>query len=211
MIPSATLQLGYVGRIDFHAKDCLKLLDVARVMKRSDLTPILVFTTDGRNSPHYEKFRAAIVAAGLEEQFRFEINCTDKEYIFRKIAFLLLPSKMEGFGNVVVEAFSFGIPVIATSYAPGPAELIEHGKSGFLLENYSGDAIKQLLLRMTEKERSEMSAHAFERHKRYSLEDHVTFLEGVCQAALADFDGENKYQVFPRLSVCETLTRREKS
>lgn len=207
---SINQKLGFVGRIDFNAKDCMKLLDVGRQMKGSNWPPISIFTTDGRNSPEYTIFRDEIKKAGLEEQFEFKVNCSNKEEIYKEIAFLLLPSKMEGFGNVVVEAFSFGIPVIATSYAPGPAETIEHGKSGFLLDEYSGSAVRYLVENTTVEQRQEMSKHAFNRHKDFSIVKHVEFLEQVCSEALNEFDGQNTHQVFPILKVAELGARSSK-
>lgn len=45
---------------------------------------------------------------------------------------LLLPSLFEGLGNVVAEAFSFGLPVIASAIE-GPAEIIQDGITGLLV------------------------------------------------------------------------------
>lgn len=200
-------RLGFVGRIDFHAKDCMRLLDVARAMKGTPWVPIQVFTTDGKNSPEYSVFRKAVEDAGLSDEFEFTVNCTDKEKIYEEIAVLLLPSKMEGFGNVVVEAFSFGIPVIAASYAPGPAETIEDGTSGFLLNSYSGTSVRSIFERMNSHDWQKMSEAAFERHKRYSLDEHVSFLEKLCSEALNEFQGENLYHVFPVLKMAHEVKR----
>ena len=209
--PARNRRLGYVGRIEFHAKDCMKLLDVARAIQGSPLLPIQIFTTDGRNSPRFVEFRAAIAAQGLEEAFAFTVNCTDKDRIFREIAYLLLPSRMEGFGNVVVEAFSYGIPVIAASYAPGPAETIQHGVSGFLLDPYDGPSVRAALEGLTPQARTAMSQAAFGRHRLYSVEAHLAFLEEVCRDSLAAFEGTNLYPVFPRLAMAEAANEWRKT
>lgn len=201
--PLRNHRLGYVGRIDFHAKDCMRLLDVARAMKGLPSMPMKVFTTDGKNSPEYTQFRSAIAEAGLADQFEFVVNCTDKDQIYSEIGCLLLPSKMEGFGNVVVEAFSYGIPVIAASYAPGPADTIEHEKSGILLDTYTGEAVRTIYDKMKPQGWQQMSQAAFERHKRFSLEEHVCLMERVCAEALNEFQGENKVRVFPVLELAK--------
>jgi len=46
----------------------------------------------------------------------------------------VFPSRFDTFGNVVLEAFSHGMPVIAYN-CKGPKEIIEHNKSGFLVED----------------------------------------------------------------------------
>ncbi|OKY78355.1 MAG: Glycosyltransferase, RfaG family [Candidatus Methanohalarchaeum thermophilum] len=54
-----------------------------------------------------------------------------EQYIDNDI--LILPSKFEGYGLVVVEAMGFGNPVIATNRG-GPTELIEDKENGYLVE-----------------------------------------------------------------------------
>eukprot|EP00889_Picochlorum_renovo_P007419 jgi/Picre1/34449/NNA_001917.t1 len=49
---------------------------------------------------------------------------------------ILLHSKCEAFGRVILEAFAHGVPVVATGCG-GPAEIIKHGKTGLL---FSTDA-----------------------------------------------------------------------
>jgi UDP-glucose:tetrahydrobiopterin glucosyltransferase len=46
---------------------------------------------------------------------------------------LMTPKWVEAFGNVAIEALACGVPVIAYRRG-GPAEIVEHGKSGWLVE-----------------------------------------------------------------------------
>lgn len=199
--PRTNTRLGYIGRIDFHAKDTLRLLDIAAELRGSPWGPIRIFTTDGRNSPQYLEFRERMIADGLESEFEFILNCTDKEAMFGELAALLVPSRKEAFGNSVVEALSFGVPVIAPSYAPGPAEIVEHGRSGFLLDDYSGRRVAEVLSSLNEQDMATMSQHAFKRHKRYRIDAHLAQLESLCQEAVREFDGENVLPVFPSLKL----------
>jgi glycosyltransferase involved in cell wall biosynthesis len=60
--------------------------------------------------------------------------------IFQGADLCVIPSRREGFGNVVVEAMAAGVPVLAAA-CPGPAALIDDGQSGFLVEPGSSSAL----------------------------------------------------------------------
>jgi glycosyltransferase involved in cell wall biosynthesis len=47
----------------------------------------------------------------------------------------------EAFGLTVVEAMTCGLPTFATCNG-GPSEIIKHGKSGFHIDPYHGEAVR---------------------------------------------------------------------
>ena len=57
---------------------------------------------------------------------------------------LVFPSLFEGFGLVITEAMSQGMPVITTDRTAGP-DLITHGKDGWLIEAGSTIALQQAI------------------------------------------------------------------
>lgn len=56
----------------------------------------------------------------------------------------VFPSLFEGFGLVITEAMSQGIPVITTDRTAGP-DLIENEKDGWIVPSGSSDAIKEVI------------------------------------------------------------------
>ncbi|WP_348825383.1 glycosyltransferase family 4 protein [Flavobacterium aestuarii] len=62
---------------------------------------------------------------------------------------LVFPSLFEGFGLVITEAMSQGVPVITTDRTAGP-DLITHGKDGWIVPAGSSEAIKEVLEKIFE-------------------------------------------------------------
>jgi len=60
---------------------------------------------------------------------------------FRQSDAFVLSSRCEGFGNVLVEAIGCGTPVISARCAHGPAEILDNGRFGVLVEPRSAEAL----------------------------------------------------------------------
>jgi glycosyltransferase involved in cell wall biosynthesis len=60
---------------------------------------------------------------------------------FRGADAFVLSSRCEGFGHVIVEALGCGTPVISTRCEHGPAEILEDGRYGVLVEPQNPDAL----------------------------------------------------------------------
>ena len=67
---------------------------------------------------------------------------------------LMTPRWVEAFGNVAIESFACGVPVIAYRRG-GPAEIITDGKTGFLVEPDSVDGLVAAIDRLAEIDRSD--------------------------------------------------------
>lgn len=65
-------------------------------------------------------------------QFLGKINDINLETLYQNTHVLAVPSIYEGFGIVYLEAMAFGVVPIATE-AGGAAEIIDHGKNGYLV------------------------------------------------------------------------------
>ncbi len=100
----------------------------------------------------------------------------DKDYINDLLldsSIYVMTSKTESFGLVLIEAMSYGVPVLSYTSAQGANEIIDDGKDGFLIRNRSEDDMidKIDLLINDEKLRKKMGKEARIKSKQYSKEN----------------------------------------
>ena len=89
----------------------------------------LMMAGDGPLRPALE---ARVAALGLGDDVAFAGFVANPLAMMRRSAALLLPSRHEGFGAVIVEALAAGCPVVSTDCPFGPAEILENGLYGRL-------------------------------------------------------------------------------
>jgi len=65
---------------------------------------------------------------------------------YRRADLFVCSSRTEGFGNVIVEALSFGLPVVSTACPHGPAEILDGGRYGILAPVDDPHALAQSIL-----------------------------------------------------------------
>ena len=77
---------------------------------------------------------------------------------------------------VLLEAASMSLPIVAFDCKTGPNEIIEDGKTGFLVEpeNVEQFAEKLMILMKDDELRAEMGRKAFESSKRFTIDKIVS-------------------------------------
>jgi glycosyltransferase involved in cell wall biosynthesis len=96
-------------------------------------------------------------------------NINDK---YREASILLMTSRTEGFGMVLIEAMAMGLPCVAYDCPCGPRAIIQNNENGFLIENGNIDSFVQKMELLIEDEnlRIKMGKKAQESIEIYDLE-----------------------------------------
>lgn len=137
-------------------KDCVKeniILMVGRYIK-SKQQNVLIEIFAQLNAPDWKlvlvgydhlkeenqhKWEQLAEKLGVKEKVIFAGKQEDVEHFYQTSKIFAFTSMSEGFPNVIGEAMSAGIPVVAFDCIAGPSDLIIEGKNGFLIPLYQND------------------------------------------------------------------------
>ena len=111
----------------------------------------------------------------IEDQVFFHPPEKKIEEKYAVSSIFVLSSRYEGFGMVLIEAMSFGIPCVSFDCNYGPSDIIKNNEDGFLVENGKEKelAAKLQLLMKNETLRQEMGKKAREHVQRFSPQNVV--------------------------------------
>lgn len=145
-----------VGRLSYEKGVDLLLDAWARVsLNKSDWCLKIV----GHGS-ELDKLKQKSIELKIQNSVYFDGEVSDVTAYYRDANFLCLPSRNEGFGMVIIEANSFGLPVLAFDIETGPRELIIDG-TGHRVKPYDIEEFSKNILKMMDMPDSE--------YKQYSI------------------------------------------
>lgn len=123
--------IGYVGRME-DEKGVFEALEVVRQVRAAGVPAAGLFIGDGSRCT---ALKQKAVALGLRDAVHLVPSVPNSEVpgFMSALDMLVLPSRQEGFGLVLIEAQACGTPVIATRIG-GIVEAVEHGAGGLLVE-----------------------------------------------------------------------------
>jgi len=97
--------------------------------------------------PLEAKLKAMAEALGVQTRVRFLGWRTDASALYRTADICLFPSRYEPLGNVVIQAWAHGLPVVAAA-SQGPSALIRDGEDGLLAPIDDADALAAAVQRL---------------------------------------------------------------
>lgn len=147
--PRREVRLLNVGRLSPEKGQVLLLQAVARLLPQY---PGLVVWFAG-TGPLQAELLAEAQRLGLDGRVRFLGYVADMPALYGDVDLVVQSSLTEGLPNVMLEVAYLGVPVVATDVG-GTREVIEHGRSGWLVEGGSllalADGLRRFLQAPTE-------------------------------------------------------------
>lgn len=135
--------IGYLGRIQEY-KGVWQIVEILPELKKQikDIKVLLI----GEDIDYKQKLIEKAKRLGVEDNILFfgRVNEKEKRELLSILDLFILPSKIEGFGIVMLEAMAQKVPIISTK-TDGGNFLIEEDKNGFLY----GFGDKERLLKKT--------------------------------------------------------------
>lgn len=107
---------------------------------------------------------------GLEGRVHFLGYVRDPRPFYRHARVFVLSSTSEGFGNVLVEALSYGLPIVSTKCSGGPSFILNHGEYGLLTPVGDFGAMSNAILQALDDQNVHLRAKRVERARQFSVE-----------------------------------------
>ena len=104
-----------------------------------------VICGEGPEREHLEKL---ILQEGLENNVFLPGNVENMGEMYRNASMFVMTSKMEGLPMVLLEAKSWGIPIVSFDIMTGPSDIVQDGKNGFLIEPEDVDTMADKILQL---------------------------------------------------------------
>lgn len=124
---------------------------------------------------YYESLVKQTAELGLEKKVEFLglVTGKEKDVLYANAKCLLLMSKSENFGNVIVEALSQGTPVIASKGTPW--QLLDEKGAGWWIDAVPDEIAKTVdkLLLLDDKQYSEMRDYAYRYSREFDIYENI--------------------------------------
>jgi glycosyltransferase involved in cell wall biosynthesis len=132
-----------VGRL-IESKHHNELIKLFVKLNKPDWKLIIV-GGDALKQNNSEVLNDLIISLNAQNRVILAGNQKDVTSYYKKSSVFAFTSSSEGFPNVIGEALSFGLPVIAFDCIAGPSDMIEEGKNGNLIKLFDYDDFSKKL------------------------------------------------------------------
>ena len=130
---SDSKQICSVGRLSYD-KGYDYLMEVANIVLKRNEDWRWIIVGEGEERKNIEE---KIKEYGLESKIILTGRLKDLDEIYSKSAMLVCTSRYEGFGMMLIEAMSYGVPCVSFRCPEGPEEIIIDGENGALVDCFN--------------------------------------------------------------------------
>ncbi|GIV18161.1 MAG: hypothetical protein KatS3mg022_3596 [Armatimonadota bacterium] len=177
--------IGYVGRLSVEKGGRFLLDAMPSVLQQlKDVLLLMVGEGDQRLV-----LQAQAQMLGIQEAVLFWGERADARQIIGALDLLVLPSLTEGLPNVILEAFAYKTPVVATAVG-GVPELVKDGETGWLVPPRDPQALAQAIVdALSHPEEARRRAENAYRHllQHFTVEKQVDAWEQALHAAVENW------------------------
>lgn len=106
---------------------------------------LVIVGGDAQGQDNMAKLKAQLGELGNPDNIELAGTQKDVESYLLRSKIFAFTSSSEGFPNVIGEAMSAGLPVVAYDCVAGPSDMIEDGVNGFLIPQFDDERFKQQL------------------------------------------------------------------
>ncbi|MEQ1070050.1 glycosyltransferase family 4 protein [Acinetobacter sp. ACNIH3] len=109
---------------------------------------------------------------GVDDSIIFAGQQKNMSTFYRQASFFCMSSRFEGLPMVLLEAQSYGLPIVAFDCDTGPAEIVQHNINGLLVESGNINGLTNSLLELinlSNIQYEKTSSNAVENSVRYSV------------------------------------------
>ncbi len=140
------LRFVHVGRLVFY-KNLEVIIKAISIAKKKEPRIKLSIVGDG---PYRKTLEKLVKSLGLESNVEFigYVTSNEKMEMIASSNALVFPSLCEGFGLVILEAFSQSRPVLVSNVRP-MSSIVSHGTTGYVLDSHDDAIWAEYLLRMS--------------------------------------------------------------
>lgn len=135
-----------VGRLDYQ-KGFDRLISAWELVKRNPASAGWRLDIFGQGEWR-EMLDAMIAEKGLRDSVKINVPVANIECEYARSSVIAMTSNYEGFGMVLAEAMSCGVPAVSFDCKCGPSDIITDGADGFLVRNGDIRAFADALLRL---------------------------------------------------------------
>lgn len=160
----------FCGSIErYKVKGLDNLIEVLAKVKKSQ--PDVILDIAGQGNKENERYIEDLASRnGVKDNIHLLGFQKDVASLMKTHKLLVVPSRSEGFGMVIIEAMASGCPVVSYSLT-GPKEIITDNTDGILVDNQNKDKLSEAIVKLliNDNQRKAIGYAALSTANRFSL------------------------------------------